>query len=187
MPATRSITEFVSSFNRTDVSKASRFDVFITPPASLVPGSALLTLRCESAELPGKTFMTYEHKVYGPSQKYPYQHSYNDLTLTFIVSDDMYEKDFFDKWMEIISPIDSYNFRYKKDYAADSVTITQYDQTGDAAYKVALIESYPIAVNQLDLDWSSDGYHKLAVVFAYTRWEVLEGAKVVANIKNEEK
>jgi hypothetical protein len=26
-------------------------------------------------------------------------------------------------------------------------------------------------VNQLDLDWSSDGYHKLSVTFAYTRWE----------------
>ena len=26
-------------------------------------------------------------------------------------------------------------------------------------------------MNQMDLDWSGDGYHKLTVTFAYTRWE----------------
>jgi hypothetical protein len=30
---------------------------------------------------------------------------------------------------------------------------------------------FQMSVNQMDLDWSSDGYHKLVVTFAYTRWE----------------
>ena len=34
-----------------------------------------------------------------------------------------------------------------------------------------MVDAYPIAVNQLDLDWSNDGYHKLTVVFAYTYWK----------------
>jgi hypothetical protein len=34
-----------------------------------------------------------------------------------------------------------------------------------------LVDAFPISVNQLDLDWSSDGYHKLTVVFAYTYWQ----------------
>jgi hypothetical protein len=33
-----------------------------------------------------------------------------------------------------------------------------------------MIDTFPIAVNQLDLDWSSDGHHKLTVTFAYTSW-----------------
>ena len=34
-----------------------------------------------------------------------------------------------------------------------------------------MVDAFPIAVNQLDLDWSSDSYHKLTVVFAYTYWQ----------------
>jgi hypothetical protein len=33
-----------------------------------------------------------------------------------------------------------------------------------------MLDTFPIAVNQLDLDWSSDGHHKLTVTFAYTSW-----------------
>ena len=35
---------------------------------------------------------------------------------------------------------------------------------------VDLIDAYPIAVNQMDLDWSSDAIHKVSVTFAYTSW-----------------
>ena len=31
--------------------------------------------------------------------------------------------------------------------------------------------AYPISMNQMDLDWSSDQAHKLVVTFAYTRWQ----------------
>ena len=54
----------------------------------------------------------------------------------------------------------------------EDTTHYQYDLTDKLAYSVDLIEAYPIAVNQLDLDWSNDGHHKLVVVFAYTYWNV---------------
>ena len=47
----------------------------------------------------------------------------------------------------------------------------QYNVTNEASYGCQLIDAYPIAVNQLDLDWTSDGHHKLTVVFAYTFWQ----------------
>ena len=48
-------------------------------------------------------------------------------------------------------------------------------------YASVLIDAYPVAVSQQDLDWSSDNYHKLNVTFAYTNWQ--EGT-VIANLKN---
>ena len=33
-----------------------------------------------------------------------------------------------------------------------------------------MVDAFPIAVNQLDLDWANDGVHRLSVVFAYTYW-----------------
>ena len=33
------------------------------------------------------------------------------------------------------------------------------------------IDAFPIIVNQMDLDWSADGIHKLTIVFAYRYWQ----------------
>ena len=43
-----------------------------------------LTLRCEQAELPGKTILTVEDKLYGPVRKIGYGQMFIDTTMTFI-------------------------------------------------------------------------------------------------------
>jgi hypothetical protein len=58
---------------------------------------------------------------------------------------------------------------YKKSYET-TISIYQYDLSGKLTYKAYLRKAFPIAVNQLDLDWSSDSIHKLNVVFAYSDW-----------------
>jgi hypothetical protein len=168
----QSIVDFIGSF-KNDVAKPSRFEVSIEPRnlVGLTPLNTSLTYRCETAELPSKTYSTLEQKFgSNPIEKYPYQVQFNDLSLTFIVSGDMSEKKFFDSWMEKISPSSSYNMQYKDQYTA-SITIRQFNSLNQATYAIELIDAYPITVNQLDLDWSSEGYHKLTVVFAYTYWE----------------
>jgi hypothetical protein len=166
-----SINEFKSSFN-TDLAKPSRFDVEIPVPLGLVPyigTSRRLTFRCENAELPGRSISTMAMKIYGPEEKFPYQTTYNDMDLTFIVGDDMREKIFFDSWLEWINPSISYNFKYKADYTVQ-MRVNQYDLQNKVTYSVDLIDAFPISVNAMALDWSSDGYHKVVVNFAYTSW-----------------
>ena len=165
-----SISQFLSSFNK-DVARPNRFEVSI--PNVIGLNSQNLNLRCETAELPSRTFTTTEQKFgSNPIEKYPYQTTYNDLTLTFIVSGDMSEKKFFDSWMELVMPSNTFNPQYKNNYTVQ-MKITQYDLQNNPTYEIQLNECYPIVVNQLDLDWSSDGYHKLTVMFAYTYWESL--------------
>jgi hypothetical protein len=136
-----------------------------------IPGlsSLDLALRCESAQLPSRTLMTTEQKIYGITEKYPYENSYNDAEFVFMLSGDMREKKFFDSWINFVSPKLSYNMNYKSDYAT-SIVVRQYDVKDRIQYEVELRKAFPITVNQLDLDWSADGYHKLTVVFAYSDW-----------------
>jgi hypothetical protein len=167
------ITDFKHSFKK-DLARPHRFDVdIILPPAlNLYVGRAsgqTLKYRCEAAQLPGRTFATAEQKTYGPIEKYPYLTTYNDLDLTFIITDDMQEKYVFDTWLEYINPATSNNFKYKEDYST-VITVNQYDAQNKMTYSADFFEVYPISINQLDLDWSSDGYHKLTVTFSYTRW-----------------
>jgi len=167
-----SISEFLSSFNR-DPARSNRFEVYI-PYFNTLNGRDASSLksvyRCEIAQLPGRNFSTIEQKIYGPIEKFPYLSNYNDIDLTFIVDDDMKTKNAFDDWMEYINPTGNFNFNYKSDYAID-IEIRQYNLQNEISYKVKLIDSFPINMNQLDLDWSSDSIHKLTVTFAYTYWK----------------
>lgn len=166
-----SIADFKASFSK-ELARPSKFDVNIPVPLGMIPyrgTSRMLTMRCENAELPGRTIATTSMKIYGVEEKFPYMSSYNDLSLTFIVSDDMKEKLFFDAWLNWINPNISYNLKYKQEYSV-ALRINQYDVQNKVSYSVDLVDAYPIAVNGLDLNWSAEGYHKLTVTFAYTSW-----------------
>jgi hypothetical protein len=104
-------------------------------------------------------------------EKHAYQTTYNDIEISFIVSEDMSEKKFFDAWMNLINPTASFDFNYRNDYITDFY-VFQYDGTQTIkTYSIALLDAFPISVNQLDLDWSNDNYHKLSVTFAYRYWK----------------
>ena len=166
------INDFKSSFTQ-DVARPNKFDVDVTIPLVMIPyvsSARSLNYRCENAQLPGRTLATTEQKTYGPIEKYPYLNTYNDIDLTFIIDDDMQQKILFDAWLSYINPSYSNNMRYKSDYAT-ILKINQYDVTGDLSYSVNLYDAFPISMNQMDLDWSGDGYHKLNVTFAYTYWQ----------------
>jgi hypothetical protein len=166
------INDFKASFTQ-DLARTNRFDVEIPIPLTLIPyisSAKNLKYRCENAQLPGRTFATTEQKTYGPIEKYPYLTTYNDLDLTFIVDDDMNQKIFFDAWMNFINPLYNNNMRYKGDYST-TIVVNQYDVTGEKTYSIDLLDAYPISMNQMDLNWNDDGYHKLSVTFAYTYWK----------------
>jgi hypothetical protein len=170
MPGT--MNDFIGSFN-VDIARPSKFDVTIPIPLALanyITSARNLTYRCEMTQLPGRVFETTEKKIgSAPVEKFPYHTNYQDVTMEFIVSDDMNEKIFFDAWMELINPTSNFNFQYKSNYAVD-ININQYDLEGNLTYAGVLQEAWPCDVNQLDLDWSTDSYHKLAVVFCYRQW-----------------
>lgn len=184
----KTINDFRSSFN-VDVARPSRFDVTIPIPyffLTQLNNAKQLTYRCESTELPGRAFDTVNRQIGTlPVQKFPLKSLYNDLAMTFIVSDDMSEKIFFDQWMELINPQSDFNMKYKTDYAVD-ISINQYDVSNNLTYSATLIDAFPIAVNQLDVDWTStDNHHKLTVVFAYTQWFNNDVSVMVQNLENQ--
>jgi hypothetical protein len=136
--------------------------------------SRYLALQCESAELPGRTLMTQEAKVYGPTYKVPYQSQYNEMTLTFLCTNEFWERKLFDRWIEAIMPSDTNNMRYAKDEATRYMTpikVIQYDDFIKQIYAIELVDAFPIGVSAQPLSWSEDGFHRLSVQFAYQRYK----------------
>jgi hypothetical protein len=170
------LKDFIASF-KTDLAKPSRFDVILFVPPLFrnsefgigLPSSEQLSLRCESASIPGRTLQTNDLTIYGPTEKFPYKSSYEDITLTFICSSSFLEKNLFDLWFDYINPSETWNFRYKRNYVA-SILINQYDTNVRMMHQIQLVDAFPISISPMDLNWSDDGYHRMAVTFAYTYW-----------------
>lgn len=142
--------------------------------------SRYLALQCEAAELPGKTLQTADVKIYGPSFKVPYQTQFSDMNLTFLCTNEFYERKLFEQWMNCIHAGDTWNLRFAKDEETrylTNITIIQYDEFIKQIYAVELIDAYPIGIAPQALSWGEEGFHRLGVTFAYSSYRIkYEGA-----------
>ena len=168
-----------------DFAKASKFEVIIQPPPAAAdlqdPGySRGLSFQCEGAELPGYTINTVDNRIYGVPNPVAFSASFSDITLNFICAGDMWEKQYFDRWVDIIVPINNYNPLYKSQYESPGIVINQYSELVDenseptresqTRYSVVLMGAFPVAVAPIALNWGDDGIVKLAVTFKYEYW-----------------
>jgi hypothetical protein len=135
-----------------------------------------LALQCETAELPGKTLTTADVKIYGPTFKVPYQAQFGDINLSFLCTNEFYERKLFERWMECIMPMDTHNLRFAKDEETRYLTnirILQYDDFIKRIYAVELIDAFPVGIAPQSLSWADDGFHRLCVQFAYQKYRVV--------------
>jgi len=135
--------------------------------------SRYLALQCETAELPGRTTATTDVKIYGPTFKGPYQTQYGDTSLTFLCTNDFFERKLFERWMECIHPSDTNNVRFAKGAKSRYLTnikIIQYDEFIKQIFAVELLDAFPIGIAPQSLSWSEEGFHRLSIQFAYQKY-----------------
>ena len=138
--------------------------------------SRYLALQCETTELPGRTLQTADVKIYGPTFKVPYQTQYAETTLTFLCTNDFYERKLFDRWMETIQPLDTNNMRFPKSQTSGYLTnikVIQYDDFIKQIYAVEMMDAFPVGVAAQPLNWGEEGFHRLSVQFAYQKYRTI--------------
>jgi hypothetical protein len=140
-----------------------------------------LTYMCEAAELPGRALVGVDLRYYGPTFRLPYQSAYEDVTFTFLCRTDSRERQFFDDWMNIINPMNSWDFSYRVEYAA-KIVVYQLADAGaaitaagaatapEATYAITMIDTYPVSVNSQPLSWADDNFQRLTVTFTHDGW-----------------
>lgn len=149
-------------------------------PKAIITGAAMknLTLLAQTAELPGRNISTTEHRMYGTVRKMPYGVLYDDISITFICTNIMLERAFFDLWQQyIIAPKSSY-LNYYKDYVG-TVLIQKVDNAGYEAGSLVgevisvytLEDAYPKTIVAQELSASAKNeVLTLTVTFSYARW-----------------
>jgi len=172
------------------LAKSCRFAVVIKPVGSLIlkwtSFSEDLMYLTEIVEMPGRGFMNFDIRYYGPNHKLPYQSTYEDLNITMLCRSNSLERKFFDDWMTIINPINSFDFNYRDDYRAE-IDVFQYSevakdeglrgtgwnrqpQVPEPKYNITIHNVYPILVNPQPMTWGDDQIQRLIVSFTYTHW-----------------
>jgi len=169
------LNNFMTEVRRSSVSRSDRFEVQITPPATLqgfTKDSKLVSLYCDITNLPGMSVSTKGLKLYGPAYQRPISSEFNGeaINMTFYLDRDMNVKAFFDAWMfKVVNP-NSFNVSYSQDYIAE-IKISQLNENDDETYAIYLEDAFPRAMSLVDLSAGAvNQAGRLNMTFAYRRW-----------------
>ena len=179
------VNNLAGSLSKSGVAQASHFEVYIF--GSKAGGGRDLALRADSVNIPGRTIATTEHRFinYGPLSKVPYSQVYGDLNVSFIMSEDMREKSFFEEWQnEMVntgafesertgswgSTNAAFNTHYYDNYAG-TVEVRQYGANGELRTIHKILDAYPVLIGEVGMDWSSGELLKLQVTFAFRNYK----------------
>ena len=198
------------------ISEDSKYFVFITPPKIMSLSGGILEnfpgdftdivsaaasiyevfslgIAAERVNLPGKQFMTTPHIMYGTRVKLPYGIMYDPLSISFICTNKMSERKFFDQWHRLITDPTNNYWNYYDDYVTDiwiaklppglpsiaeGIEIVAGAIFGGALgaeeaaqlYLLQVQEAYPIAISSQEMSYDGDSYLTLNVEFSYRRW-----------------
>ena len=158
------------------IMRPNNFSVSLSPSSALISAigstysdiSKTLSLRCERAELPGKTIATSDDTSVGTSLKLPYDMTYNDIQLSIICASDMKERAFFEKWMRYIVKLNG-TVAYYSDYAkGNTLTVSQLNDAGVAKLLYECQDIYPIAITPMNATWEENNtYQRFGVTLCY--------------------
>jgi len=173
-----SLKNFQAQVRTGGLARPNRFEVLINLPPALTNNkystndAKLLSLFCESTNLPMQTIGVKTQRIQGPAYQRPVSVDYGGegITMTFLLDQKMDVKGLFDSWMsKIIDPF-QYFVYYQQTYVT-TVQINQLDQKDKTVYSVLLEDAFPRSVALLELNNSAQNQvHKLNVTFSYRRW-----------------
>jgi len=122
-----------------------------------------------SVSIPGVSIDTADTKIWGENLTMPYGISYEPVTLTFILDNEMSAKVFFDSWMNKVYDRKTRFVGYAKEYKRN-VNIVLQDKNNKDILNVTLIDAYPKQIQDVALSYDSKDVIALTVQLQYKNW-----------------
>ena len=176
-----SLDKFTTAIRKNGISRPARFEILIGQPVTIGDNQQNIftyskdtSLMCEISQLPSLNITTKQFRIQGPAYQRPVGMEFNGegIPMTFYLDKDLKIKKFFESWMYSVVNPNSYNVKYQQEYVAP-IDIFQLNEQNNSVYNLTLIDAFPRAIGQLDLNaGAANQMHRLTVVFAYRKWEV---------------
>lgn len=156
-----------------------------------VAGSANLAVMATELSIPGRQFQTRDATMFGTTRKMPVAMMYDSIKISFLCTNSMFERTFFDAWHQFIMSPSSQYMEYYDNYKADIIikklkgsgivdsllaleppTIDPpLAELGSVLSTYRIEEAYPYRIGAQELSSSAtDQILKLDVEFYYRRW-----------------
>jgi len=154
-------------------------------PGNLLPDPRDISILCESVSLPGRQITTIDYTAERQAIKVPYSVINEDISMTFILTNDYYMKKMFDAWATGIFDVEKYRAGYKKDFVTD-VIIQQLNQQNIPIYSVRLEGAFPTTISAINLDNNSENtIQKMTVTLSYENYvpeDIIDTIKSTASV-----
>lgn len=129
----------------------------------------LISNNVSATTLPGTELLTGEWQNKGPTVKIPYKRNFNDVTMQIYNDIDGQARFFFEKWMESMYNLDSYNWEYR-DECVSNIHIVSRDKYNNDKAAWTLYQAYPITIGDLNMEAEDGDIQSVEVTFAYTNY-----------------
>ena len=125
---------------------------------------------CETTQMPGRNINTLDYQAEKETIKMPNGFIDDDVTMTFLLTNDYYMKDMMETWMSSIIDTEKYQVGYKKDYQTD-IAIQQLNDFDKNIYGIRLQNAYPINISAIELNNTGENtVQRITITFAYDRY-----------------
>lgn len=173
-----SLNKFTSAISH-GLARKNRYRVVLSGRGPELAGGfdPNIGLMCESIEFPGQNLQSAADDLRnGPPREPVSAYNYASITASFICSENMQEKIWFEKWQSHILSQNSFEVGFYRDYVGE-MTIHHLERAypENPRYTVQLFEVYPKNIAAQDMGYASnDAYQTVSVEFQFHRWEFVD-------------
>ena len=172
------VSGFTSTISEMGLASPNKFKVVIAFPDKIKQDNATLenlSLMCETISFQGRGVQTILDLQYGLRREIAYNAPvYQPITLSFLCSAALKEKQLLDKWNNYIVPNKGgygFDVAYYNDYRG-TLTVHLLDRDGKTVkYTQTYMEAYPKTVNAIELNHSTtNSVARVTADFQYAYW-----------------
>ena len=171
---TLNVSNFTSAISKYGLASPNKFRVMFTRiPGSKPEELAQMNLMCDQVSIAGRTVQSTMNMEYGQRREIAYNGpTYTPITMSFLCSGIMMEKDILDKWNNKIVDIQNgYDVAYYDDYVGEmDVHVLGRDGTTDP-YHIHYHEVYPKTVAAIEMNHATtNSTLRITAEMAYSYW-----------------
>jgi hypothetical protein len=168
-----SISTFVAEISKKGLLHANRYILSINAPEAVNTGAdggnQDMQYRVADFTLPGKSVSTVETKVYGPVRQAPYAMTYDQVTFSLLLSEGLSEREYFERWMNLIVDYESHKVEYAEKYLGD-MTLSVYNAAGDIKQAYNFVDAFPLALGDVAFAYSNEEPATCQITISYLKY-----------------
>jgi len=128
-----------------------------------------ISILCTRAALPSWNISTFEYQSNEQTNKLPYTYIHEDLTISFLCTNDYFIKKMMDQWMNGVINQDGQTVNYKTNYTTDLVVMS-LNKKNIPIYSYKFINAYPLIQTAIEFEQGGTEFVNFDVTFAYDKF-----------------